>query len=146
MLDVSELIIHTDGGSRGNPGPAATGIVCFENGQIVGEFGNYLGIATNNEAEYQAFIHSLEWLLIWLKEQNRGGECNVTWKLDSTLVVEQLNRKWKIKEARLAEKAQQCWKLLSSLPITYKIIYVPRKENAVADAVVNQVLDAAQQQ
>jgi ribonuclease HI len=59
----SELIIHTDGGSRGNPGPAATGIVVLQNNQEIHAFGKFLGVATNNDAEYAAVIDALEWVI-----------------------------------------------------------------------------------
>lgn len=137
-----ELQIFTDGGSRGNPGPAAIGVVVKnQENQVVYELGKTIGIGTNNEAEYQAFIQSLEWLT---SLEAQSSITKIIWKLDSKLVVEQLNKHWKIKEPRMLAYAQSCWKQLSTLLCSYSITHIPREENAAADALVNQALDAAQ--
>jgi len=135
---MSNLVVHTDGGSRGNPGPAAAGVVILLNGQLILEAGKYLGVQTNNEAEYQAVLHALTLLPDVLKKHEVN---QIEWRLDSMLVVQQLSRQWKIKESRLAVFAQQIWQQLSALsaPSTFK--YVPRAENAAADAMVNKILD-----
>lgn len=143
---MSNLRIFTDGGSRSNPGPAAIGVVVWRDDQVVFELGKTIGIATNNEAEYIAVIEALGWLL------NQGGGSrepggerqDVDFFLDSKLVVEQLNRNWKIKEPRMQKLASNCWDLISSYKIG-KIVFkhVPRSENADADTLVNQALDAA---
>jgi ribonuclease HI len=141
---MSSLIIHTDGGSRGNPGKAAWGFVVLDSvtGQERYAEGKTMGIATNNEAEYQAFLESLRWLSAQPDFQDLT---QVTWKLDSKLVVEQLQRHWKIKEARLLAFAQQAWQGLELLSCPFTLMYVPRAENAVADAQVNLALDQAGQ-
>jgi ribonuclease HI len=133
------LFINTDGGSRGNPGHAALGFIVHRQDQIVFEEGKYLGIKTNNEAEYAAFFSSLEWVT---QNFQPNQIAHVVWRLDSLLVVEQLNKKWKIKEPRMREFAQQIWKMLESAPFTYQIKHIPRAENALADAIVNQTLDS----
>ncbi len=139
---VTELIINTDGGSRGNPGPAALGVTVQDAaGQVVYEHGEVLGTATNNEAEYQAVLHSLTWLQTHLPTQPELTK--VTWKLDSKLVVEQLLRHWKIKEPRMLALAQQCWSILAQLKVSTQFQHVPRAENKRADELVNQALDAA---
>jgi ribonuclease HI len=135
----STLIINTDGGSRGNPGHAALGFIIHVDGQILFEEGKYLGLKTNNEAEYAAFFASLEWVVQNLQP---GQVKQVVWQLDSLLVVEQLNKKWKIKEPRMREFAQQIWQMLSTASFTYQIKHIPRAENALADAIVNQTLDS----
>jgi len=86
--------LYTDGGARGNPGPAGIGIVIVDNGQIVAEYGESIGRGTNNEAEYKALIKGLE----ICKEM---GYDEVEHYSDSSLVVNQLNRIWQAKEARL---------------------------------------------
>ncbi len=134
-----ELQINTDGGSRGNPGPAAIGVVVYHHNEVIHEIKKTLGVATNNEAEYQGFLVSLEWLLSF---QDLSQVEKVVWKLDSKLVVEQLQRNWKIKEPRMRQFAEQAWLLLEQLKCAYDITYVPRAENAAADALVNQALDA----
>ena len=135
---MSILTIHTDGGSRGNPGAAATGVVMLLNNEVILDQGKYLGVQTNNEAEYQAVIHSVELLPEVLKTQHVS---QIIWKLDSMLVVQQLNKIWKIKEPRLASFTTQIWKKLSELSVPYIFTYVPRAENHLADAVVNKILD-----
>ncbi len=137
-----ELLIFTDGGSRGNPGPAGIGGVVYRNtkgGEVVYEFSEYLGTGTNNEAEYTALLHSIK----WLSEYDKLAEIeHVTWHLDSKLVVEQVSKNWKIKEPRMRVFAQQCWALLNTFTFPTKLMYVPRAQNAAADALVNQALDA----
>lgn len=136
-----KIFINTDGGSRGNPGSAGVGIsVSTESGEILHEEHRYLGVRTNNEAEYQAVIDSLEWLI-----QAKMKIDEVVWRLDSMLVVEQLNRRWKIKEARLQELAQTCWRLLKQISAKQSFTYVPRAENARADMLANQAMDQAKE-
>lgn len=134
------LTIYTDGGARGNPGEAAVGITVLKNGQVVFEQAAYIGTATNNEAEYQAILSALEWLEA--QEDRFSAETEVTFKLDSKLVVEQLKENWKIKESRLKKYANQCWEILDSLPYSVELTHVTRAENEAADALVNQALDA----
>lgn len=136
---MSTLIIHTDGGARGNPGPAAAGVVVFHDSQVIAQAGKYLGNQTNNEAEYQAVLLALTLLPELLATHHPH---QVIWKLDSMLVVQQLNRGWKIKEDRLRQLAQQIWQQLAQHQTPSTFTYVPRAQNAVADAVVNQTLDA----
>jgi ribonuclease HI len=136
---MSTLIIHTDGGSRGNPGPAATGVVMLMGEKVVFEEGKFLGQQTNNEAEYQAVLEALAALPTVLKAHQID---RVEWKLDSMLVVQQLNKAWKIKEPRLAKFAQEIWKHLAQLSVPFTFSYVPRAQNAAADAILNQTLDS----
>lgn len=134
------LVIHTDGGSRGNPGAAAVGVTAGINGQApIYELAAPIGVATNNQAEYQAIIRSLSW---WLSLQNKPEIDKIIWKLDSKLVVEQLNHRWKIKEAHLRPLAEKAWHQLKQLSIPFQIVHVPREENARADMLLNQALDA----
>jgi len=96
-----------------------------------------MGVATNNEAEYTAFINSLEWVL-----ENTTTITQLTWQLDSKLVVEQLNGNWKVKEQRLKDFCQQIHQALKTVSFSYQIKYVPREQNQRADELVNQALDA----
>src|SRR5688500_15262554 len=112
-----KLTIFTDGGARGNPGPAAIGVVATdEQGVVVYEHSAYVGKTTNNEAEYKAFLVSLEWLL---SSPQLAQATSITWKLDSMLVVEQLQRHWKIKEPHLQLLADQIWQKLELLQLPY---------------------------
>lgn len=150
-----KITIHTDGGSRGNPGKAAVGCVIIIDDQTPKTLGKYIGIATNNEAEYTAVITALEWLKAHktsvfvdeLKDDGLNGENakNVHFKLDSKLVVEQLNRNWKIKDARMGSFAKRCWELIKELGVEAVFTHVPREKNAEADAIVNQALDSIEE-
>ena len=131
---MNELKIYTDGGSRGNPGPSATGIsITDTKGNQVALFGNYLGVTTNNVAEYTALVEALE------KALQLGGT-HVTCYADSKLLVEQLNRNWKVKDLKMQKLFVICWNLLQKFE-GYKLIHIPREENKIADAEVNKVLD-----
>lgn len=128
------LSVFTDGGARGNPGPAATGVVIKdEQGKVVHQFGQTIGEATNNVAEYRAVIDALEWIL------TQAPPDKINFYLDSALVVHQLRGEWKIKEAHLKQLAAAVHRLETNLAITYAAI--PREKNFQADALVNQALD-----
>ena len=129
-----KLIIFTDGGARGNPGPAATGIVIKnEKKETIEAYGEYLGEQTNNYAEYAAIISAL-------KKAKKMGAKTVECFLDSKLVVEQLNQKWKVKEPTLQKLFIQAYNASAQFKkTTFKHIY--REKNKEADALVNEVLD-----
>jgi ribonuclease HI len=129
-----KLIIYTDGGARGNPGPAAAGFVIYnENGKIIEKDGKFLGETTNNQAEYQAVILALH------KAKDLGAK-EIDFFLDSELVVKQLNREYKVRDADLAPLFLKIWNLsVGFKKITYK--HVTRERNKEADAVVNEILD-----
>ena len=133
------LIIYTDGGARGNPGPAAVGVVISDDDQDVAAFGQAIGSATNNEAEYQAVLASLNYLL---QHRDLIQGRTLEWRMDSLLVASQLSGKYKIKEPRLKQLASQCLSLFGQLEISYHITHIPRHQNARADGLVNQSLDA----
>lgn len=129
------LNIHTDGGSRGNPGPSASGYVIEdENGNVIDEGGEYLGITTNNQAEYQAVKLALQRATELTK-----GELN--FYIDSLLVVNQLNGIYKIKNRDLWPIYADIKKLIKQFS-SVSFVHIPREENASADSKVNQVLDA----
>ncbi len=122
--------IFTDGGSRGNPGQAACAYVVYDHaGNIRQKCGKYLGVATNNEAEYQGVIEAL----MGVSDQE------LSFFLDSLLVVNQLNGLWKIKEPRLRELLLKVRALENNRKITYS--HIPREQNAAADLLVNETLD-----
>lgn len=134
------VIIHTDGGARGNPGPAAVGvwIVDAEN-NCLARFGKTIGIATNNVAEYQAVITALEWLKNFVGFKVEEAK----FYLDSQLVVNQLNGVFKIKEEHLRKMIQKINLLKQSMGISLTFEYIPREQNRVADSLVNQALDTS---
>ncbi len=132
-----KLIIHTDGGARGNPGPAAVGVVIQTETKIIAEFGKTIGETTNNVAEYTGIIEALEFI-----KSNLGSKHEIQFYLDSTLVVNQLNGLFKIKDARLRELVMTIRFLEEE--IGGKIMYssIPREQNRRADLLVNQAIDS----
>ena len=129
-----KLTLFTDGGARGNPGPAATGIVLKnEQGEVVSAYGEYLGKQTNNFAEYSALISGL-------KKALELGADEIECLVDSKLVCEQLNRNWKVKEPTLQKLFMEAWNVMQKFK-KVKISHTLREGNKEADAEVNKVLD-----
>src|SRR3989339_184866 len=123
--------IYTDGGARGNPGPAACGAVIKDDGnQIIAELSKYLGETTNNVAEYNGVILALE------KVQSLGV-VEIDFYLDSELVVKQLKQEYKVKDKNLQGLFVKIWNLS---PKFKKIVYhhIPREKNRAADRLGNQ--------
>ncbi len=131
---MNKLIIYTDGGARGNPGPSACAFVIYdEKNKLVEKGGKYLGKATNNQAEYQAIILALS------RAKDLGAK-EIDFFLDSELAVKQLNRKYKVRDPDLAPLFLKIWNLsVSFKKITYT--HIARERNKEADAVVNELLD-----
>ncbi len=134
-----QLTIHTDGGARGNPGPAAIGVVIEQERKTIAQFGTYIGKATNNVAEYQAVIEALNWVLNHAQDVNKAS--GLDFFLDSTLVVNQLNGTFKIKNANLRLLLAKIRLLEQETGKTIYYSYVPREQNKKADLLVNQALD-----
>jgi len=133
-----EIVIHTDGGSRGNPGPAASAFVVEKNSEIIFKGSKYLGKVTNNFAEYTGVVIALQWLLENLDLEI--GE-SVNFVLDSELVVRQLNGLYKVKDENLQKLFAEVKVLINKTG--KKIIFknVPREQNKIADQLVNEELD-----
>ena len=128
--------LYTDGGARGNPGPAGIGArLMTAGGDVVEDVSDYIGKATNNVAEYQALIAGLEVAL------DRGVE-RLDVFLDSELVVRQVNGQYKVKDAGLKPLHAQACLLLSKFH-EVDVRHVRREQNSAADALVNQAIDAA---
>lgn len=126
--------VNCDGGSRGNPGPSALGVViATENGQIVEEIGQYLGVQTNNFAEYSAVIAALEKL-------RELDIYDADFYLDSELIVKQLNGQYRVKNDNIIPLNSRVNKLAEGMNLTFTHVY--RKDNKLADAIVNEVLDS----
>jgi ribonuclease HI len=129
------LRLRADGGSRGNPGPAALGVVIEDDqGMKLRTFHKWLGVATNNQAEYLALIEGLKAMKDW--EFDR-----LEVLIDSKLVVEQVNGKWKVKEPELQALHRRATELLEPLSDRVTIRHVGREENRRADMLVNMALD-----
>jgi ribonuclease HI len=129
-----KLILYTDGASRGNPGPAAFGVVLANTRrQVVAEYGRRLGIATNNEAEYRGLLAGMDTAVA-------KGATELEIRLDSELLVLQLEGDYRIRAANLkplyaeAKKKLKCFKRV-------KIVHIPRSLNSRADKLANQALD-----
>lgn len=134
------LNIFTDGGARGNPGPAAIGVVVKDSqSRLIHQFGRTIGITTNNIAEYQAVISALKWLIKNKPKLVPASLCR--FYLDSTLVVNQLNGLWKVKNANLRQKVIAIRQLEAELGWPIKYTAVPRQKNIQADALLNRALD-----
>jgi len=133
----ASFIVQADGGSRGNPGPAAFGTVVSDatNGEVLAEFGEFFEHATNNFAEYRGAIAGLEYV------HDLDADARVEVRLDSKLVVEQMSGRWKIKNDDIRKLALRARDAHDPSLVTYT--WVPREQNAKADAIVNEVLDTA---
>lgn len=139
MSDKQTLQIFCDGGSRGNPGPAAYAFIVKDTwGKIIYREGNFLGVVTNNEAEYYGVLKAWEWLV---KNSDKRSDFTVNFFLDSRLIVNQLNGLFKIKKSRLRELILKI-KILE-VEFKEKVFYnlIPREKNNLADKIVNYVLD-----
>jgi ribonuclease HI len=154
-----KLVLQCDGGSRGNPGPAASGYVVYDvtgvsnaspselpktrltaasqsgAGIILEKCGNYLGVTTNNLAEYDGLISGLNWIV------TNHPEAEVLIKMDSLLIVNQIKGLFKVKSPGLIPKFQEARGLLAQLP-AYRIEHTFREGNSLADSLVNEVLDS----
>jgi probable phosphoglycerate mutase len=129
------LVLRTDGASRGNPGPAAAGVVIErEDGQVIARGGHFLGSMTSNRAEYHALIAGL-------RAVARYQPSAVTVCLDSELVVRQMNGRYKVRHPDLNPLYEQARALARDLP-DVRFIHAPRAVNHLADSLANAALDA----
>lgn len=140
-----KIIIYTDGGSRGNPGPAGVGVVIAnEKGEAIKEYSNDIGIRTNNEAEYEAVILGLQKAKqVFGKEKTK--EMEIEMRIDSELVARQLKGEYKIMEEKLFPLFIKVWNLKMDFgKITFKEI--PREQNRKADRLANEAMDKKETQ
>jgi ribonuclease HI len=156
---MNKLFVYTDGGSRGNPGKAAVGVVVkTENGQVIGRMARNIGEATNNVAEYMAVVKALEWLKEHQREKQTSEERNnrtkeqlsskgmepeisIQFYLDSVLVVNQLNGYFKVKDGKLRYLLLQIRILEQEVGGKISYAVIPREKNWEADRLVNEALD-----
>lgn len=138
---MKKIIIFTDGGSRGNPGKAAIGVVfCNEKEQIIKTFGEYLGDhLTNNDAEYQAVIFALKkFKVLFGKSVAKVSDVEV--RSDSELLVSQMNGEYKVEDEKIQKFFMEIWNLkIDFKHVKFKAI--PREKNREADRIVNETLD-----
>lgn len=130
-----KLTIYTDGGARGNPGPAGIGVVLIDpKNKIVKEVSEYIGEATNNQAEYQALIRGLE-------EAKKLGAAEVSVIMDSELVIKQLKQEYKVRDKDLQPLFVKAWNLLHGFK-KYSLRHVLRAKNKRADVLVNRAIES----
>ncbi len=130
---MSRLTVNVDGGARGNPGPAAIGVVVRGDGEVLEEVGETIGEATNNVAEYRALLKGIE-----LAAAHGATELELIG--DSELVVRQVEGRYKVKNAGMKELHEEVKRALRGFD-TWSIRHVRRAENADADRLVNAALD-----
>ena len=135
------VVIYTDGGARGNPGPAAAGAVLFDaQGNVLREISDYLGETTNNVAEYEALVRSLMAAVELFG--NKLKDMHVDVRMDSELIVRQMTGLYKVKN----EKLKILFSIAANLRMTQipnmTFTHVPREKNKHADALVNKAIDA----
>jgi ribonuclease HI len=134
-----KLVLHVDGGARGNPGPAAIGVVVSgPDGEVLDEVAEPIGVATNNVAEYRALLRGLE-------RADALGASEVEIVGDSELVAKQLTGAYKVKHPAMKPLYEQAISALRRFE-RWRIRTVPRAQNARADALVNAALDASAQE
>jgi len=138
-----KIIIYTDGGSRGNPGPSAIGVVfCNEKGEVIKKYSEKIGEATNNEAEYEALIFALKKVKA-LFGKGKAKEMEIEIRMDSELIISQLNHEYKIEEPNIQPLFLKVWNLMLDFG-EVKFVSIPREKNKEADKLVNQELDSSQ--
>lgn len=131
----NKIIVYTDGGARGNPGPAAIGIVIGDK-----KYSEFIGVATNNEAEYKAVIFALKKLRHLVGKKGIENQ-EIEIRTDSELIQKQLTGEYKIKEKELQLFFIEVWNLRLDFK-NLKFVHVPREQNHLADKLVNEAIDA----
>lgn len=132
-----KIRIYTDGASRGNPGKAATGVVITdESGNELLTHKNFLGVMTNNSAEYTALIESVK----ALKRSDLEYD-EIEFYCDSELVVKQIRGQYKIKHKDLIKLSLEFWKEIRSFNKNFTITHIPREQNKIADRLANEAID-----
>ncbi len=136
-MTAQRVVVEADGGSRGNPGPAGYGAVVLDpdTGEVLAEAKDYIGVETNNVAEYRGLIAGLS-------AARDLGARHVSVRMDSKLVVEQMNAKWRVRDAKLLPLAARARELLARIP-KVRILHIPRDQNSIADLLANRAIDEA---
>lgn len=138
---MEKIVVYTDGGSRGNPGPAALGVYIET---LDKRFGEFLGEKTNNEAEYAAIVAALKKIKS-LVGKDKAKQTMVECRMDSELACRQLNHQYKIENERLQPLFLAVWNLMLDFH-EVRFVHVPREKNTVADAEANRAMDEAARQ
>lgn len=137
---MSNVFVYTDGGARGNPGPAALGVyIEDDNGSPLFSLGKKIGETTNNIAEYSAILEALNWLVE--NKLTLGNECKINFYMDSLLAYSHIKKLYKIKNEKLREIILSIWEKEKTLGLTVSYNHVRREGNKKADTLVNLALD-----
>jgi ribonuclease HI len=132
-----QISVYTDGGSRGNPGLSGIGVVVHDKqDQIIYKTSRFIGIKTNNEAEYLALLEALAWV-----SQHQAEYTEVKFYSDSQLLVRQINGKYKIKAANIKPLYQLAVSVISQIHIPCTFHEILREKNSLADELANQAMD-----
>ncbi|KKW21529.1 MAG: Ribonuclease H [Parcubacteria group bacterium GW2011_GWC2_52_8c] len=135
-----KLVVYTDGGSRGNPGPAALGVAIADaKGKILKTYSETLGVKTNNEAEYAAVVFALKKIKS-LGGGERAKMTEIEIRADSELLVRQLNHKYKIESETVIPLFIKIWNAIMDFK-SVRFVHIPREKNREADHMVNRALD-----
>lgn len=141
MTATPDIIVYTDGGSRGNPGPAAIGAVVYDGRMnLLKKAGEYIGETTNNEAEYAALLKALK-MVKALVGKGHAKETKIEVRADSELMVRQMRGEYKIENRRIQELFLAIWNLRVEFG-GVAFVSIPREQNKEADRLVNEALDA----
>ncbi|MEK9173748.1 MAG: ribonuclease HI family protein [Patescibacteria group bacterium] len=135
---MEKIVMYSDGGSRGNPGPSALGVYIET---LDKQFGEFLGVKTNNEAEYLAIVAGLKKIKAIMGKataKNVQVEC----RMDSELAVRQLTHQYKVEKEHIQKLCFLVWNLTHDFA-KVSFVHVPREKNTVADAMANQAMDEA---
>lgn len=135
-----KIVTYTDGGSRGNPGPAGIGVVIADDkGNLIKEYAEDIGVRTNNEAEYEAVVFALQKVRhLFGKEKIKN--LNIEMRMDSELVSKQLNGEYKMKNEKLVPLFIKIWNLKIDFgKVSFE--HIPREKNKEADRLANQAMD-----
>ena len=141
---MTKITIKSDGGSRGNPGPAAIGFVIYLENKLITSHSEQIGEATNNTAEYTAIIQALQWLqknIDSISSIKKDDPIQIECLLDSKLVVNQLSRNFKIKQPHLQILANQAFVIIKELKHQVIFKHIKREYNQESDLLLNQALD-----
>ncbi|MBI2591611.1 MAG: ribonuclease HI family protein [Candidatus Brennerbacteria bacterium] len=135
LFNEEKIIVYTDGGARSNPGPAAIGVVIGNK-----KYSEFIGVGTNNEAEYKAVILALKKLRHLIGKKGIESQ-EIEIRMDSELVQKQLSGEYKIKEKDLQLLFVEIWNLRLDFK-NLSFVHIPREQNRLADKLVNEALDA----
>lgn len=135
---INEAVVYTDGGSRGNPGQSACAFIVFIGSKKIFSKAFYLGVKTNNEAEYEGLIRSLVWIN---NNKNLFIEKEIKIVMDSELIVKQINGVYKVKSESLRPYFNKAVIIKNNSGLKISVNHTKRENNKDADSLVNKILD-----